>query len=630
MTTLSLLLLPTLFVAPSGDDRADGTAKHPLKTLPTAIARAHGGRIVLEPGTYPIATTVEIGAKDRGLTIVAKTPGTVRLLGGRVLTTWTPSDRSHILVCDVSDIPNLGEMRRRGFALGGVPAGLELFFDDRPMPLARYPNAGWLRTGAVEGDRSFAVADEHAKSVRGDDLWTLGYWNFDWAESYERADLHDGKIALGEKPAFGLVAGRRYVLLNALSELDSPGEWYLDRKAKRLYFWPPYSRSIGVLPQRNGGEGKGGEAVASTLEGPMFHLRDAEGVTLKGLRLEVGRAGAVRIEGGKGDRVESCLIRNFGDDGVDITDATDSGVVGCDLTGLGERGIHLGGGDRRTLTPAGLYAEDDHAWAYSRWTRTYQPAVAVDGVGNRVVRCLFEDAPHQAVLLSGNDHLLEGNDVRRVCQETGDSGAFYMGRNPTMRGTVIRGNRFRDLGPKVSTAGNFTEVMSVYLDDGYPGTRIVGNVFEGPGTGIMIGGGQDNAVEGNVFVGKSPAIHLDARGRGWAKDQIVNPKEWDFEGKLREVDATGPLYVSRYPSLRDIATRGFRDPTGTRIVGNVSVGGAWLRLQDGLTTKDFTDESNVEIPSGGLPEALKRVPIDLSKIGLRTTKGRPLSLAVFP
>ncbi len=624
MTTLSLLLLPTLFVAPNGDDRADGTAKHPLRTLPAAIARARGGRVVLRPGTYLVDRTIEIGADSRGLTVVAEKPGTARLLGGRVLTKWTPSDRPHVLVCDVADVPDLGEMRRRGFAMGGVPAGLELFFDGTPMTLARYPNVGWLRTGAVEGEKTFAMGDGHARSIKGDDVWAMGYWNFDWAESYERAEIEDGKLTLGEKPAFGVAAGRRFVLLNALSELDSPGEWFLDRKAKRLYFWPP-----SPLRERGpGGKGMGSEAVASTLEGPMFHLRDAEDVTLKGLRLEVGRAGAVRIEGGTRDRVENCLVRNFGDDGVDITDATDSGVVGCDLTGLGERGVHLGGGDRRTLTPAGLYAEDDHIWAYARWCRTYQPAVAVDGVGNRVVRCLLTDAPHNAVLLSGNDHLLEGNDVQRVCQETGDSGAFYMGRNPTMRGAVIRGNRFRDLGPKVTTAGNFTEVMSVYLDDGWPATTIQGNLFEGPGTGIMIGGGGDNAVDGNVFVGKNPAVHLDARGRGWAKDMILDPKGWNFPGKLREVDGAGPIYAARYPALRAEIAGDFRDPLGTRIVGNVAVGGTWLRLQDGLTVPD-AEGNNAVLPADSLQDALKRLakPIDLAKIGLRTTKGRPFDLA---
>ena len=605
MTTLSLLLATTILVSP-GDD------------LPAAIARAHGGKVILRPGTYAVAKTLEIGARDRGLTIVAQKTGTVRLLGGRVLRRWAtaddprldPATRGRVRVCDVADIGDLGTMARTGFGVPRERSGLELFFDGRPMTLARYPNAGWLRTAVGTLGQRIALPNDRATrwSAKGD-VWAMGYWRFDWAETYERVTDLDAKgFALTDAPPFGTDAGRRFFFLNALEELDSPGEWFLDRGAKKLYFWPPQAK---------------GEAVASVLSGPMFHLKGVSRVTLQGLDLEAGRGGGVLVEGGERNVVRSCLVRNFGTFGVALVGGRDSGVVGCDLTGLGNRGITLSGGDRKTLTPAGLYAEDDHVWAYSRLERTYQPAVGVDGVGNRVSRCLIEDAPHNAILLSGNDHLLEGNDVRRVCQETGDSGAFYMGRNPTMRGTVVRGNRFQDLGARVSTEGNFTEVMSVYLDDGYPGTTISGNVFEGPGTGIMLGGGQDNAVEGNVFVGKSPAVHLDARGRGWAKDMIVSPKEWDFEGRVREVDATSGVYAARYPRLRDVLARGFRDPSGTRIVDNVAVGGDWLRLQDGLTAKDFEERGNVVLKAGTLSDALRVRPVDLAKIGLRTGR-RPI------
>ena len=582
MTALALLFTTTVTISP-GDSVQD------------AIVRAHGGRVVLRPGTYPVEKTIEIGAADRGLTIVAEKPGTARLLGGRVLTGWKPSAMPHVLVRDVSDLGDPGEIRREGMGMPTGEHGLELFFGGEPMPLARYPNVGWLRTGAVSGERTFALDDAHARGIKGDDAWAMGYWRFDWAESYERAAIRDGTLTLGETPPFGLAAGRRFVVMNALSELDSPGEWYLDRGAKRLYFWPPSEGVPHPRPLSPGGE-RGGEVVASVLSGPMLRIKDAEGVTLKGLTLEAGQGSGVKVEGGKGVLLQNLFVRNFGTEGVAFEGAADSGIVGCDLIGLGGRGIHLGGGDRRTLTPGGLFATDCHVWKYSRWLRTYQPAVAIDGVGNRVTRCLLEDAPHNAVLLSGNDHLLEGNDVRRVCLETGDSGAFYMGRDPTMRGNVMRGNRFRELGARVETTGNFTEVMSVYLDDGWSGTTIVGNVFEGPGTGVMIGGGQANAVEGNVFVGKNPAVHLDARGRSWAKEMILNPKEWDFAGKVSRVDEA--LYAARYPAFAGYLSKAPRSPLGTRMVGNVAFGGEWLRLQDGLTTGGLQGRGERRAPFG--------------------------------
>ena len=39
--------------------------------------------------------------------------------------------------------------------------------------------------------------------------------------------------------ASGRAIPRRYRALNLLEELDQPGEYYVDRAAGRLYFWPP-------------------------------------------------------------------------------------------------------------------------------------------------------------------------------------------------------------------------------------------------------------------------------------------------------------------------------------------------------------------------------------------------------
>ena len=69
-------------------------------------------------------------------------------------------------------------------------------------------------------------------------------------------------------------------------------------------------------------------------------------------------------------------------------------------------------------------AENNHIHHYSRLVRTYFPGVAVDGVGNQVRHNLFHDAPHNAVQLAGNEHVIEFNEFHHVCLETDDVGAF--------------------------------------------------------------------------------------------------------------------------------------------------------------------------------------------------------------
>lgn len=617
----------TIYVSPRGSDRASGSRAAPLATLEAALAvlRAAPGRnrIVLAPGDYPVRRTIELDASESGLTVDGD--GKARLLGGEVVKSWrpvrdadvlarlTPEARAHVVACDLPDL-DLGEMKRRGFGLPEQTAGLELFFGHRPMPLARYPNEGWLRTASAPNAKAFTYDGDRPDRWKSlGDVWTLGYWSFDWAESYEKAahiDRQTRTVELADTPVYPVAKGRRFVFLNVLEELDRPGEWYLDRPHRILYFWPP--SPIGES-----------EALVSVASGPLLRARNAANLTLRGLDLEGGRDGAIRIEGGENDRVEGCRIENFGTYGVAVAGGRNSGVAGCSLTGLGELGISLDGGDRQTLTPAGLYADDNHLWAYSRWRRTYAPAIEISGVGNRASHNLIHDAPHNAILLSGNDHLLEYNDVSRVCTETGDAGAFYMGRDTTMRGNRIRFNRFREIGPTVRTSGNFDGVSSVYLDDCFAGVTIFGNVFEGPGIGVLLGGGRDNAIENNVFLAKSPAILFDARGKGWAAAS-VGPGGV-IRQRIEEVHGDQPPYTTRYPRLAGILRSDLGFPAGNAVVRNVDLGGKWIEFQNGLSEKDLDYRGDVVAAEGSLAAALRAAPpgfhpIPIREIGPR--KGR--------
>ncbi len=117
----------------------------------------------------------------------------------------------------------------------------------------------------------------------------------------------------------------------------------------------------------------------------------------------------------------------------------------------GEYGVILAGGDRKTLEPGRNYAVNNDIYRFGRWVRTCRPAVFLYGVGNRVVHNRMHDAPHTAVLFWGNDHVLEFNEVHRVCTDTGDAGAFYIGRDWSQRGNVIRYNKL------VKLENNLTE-----------------------------------------------------------------------------------------------------------------------------------------------------------------------------
>lgn len=612
-----------VYVSPNGSDNEIGsTPQKPVRTLAHALALVKGSssnlrKITLAPGEYVLGSAMEI-SKEHG-PIRIDGGGKARLIGGRtvvglkpvtesnVLMRLTPEARKSVRVVSLDAAgPTAGKLRSRGFHDGKAISALELFADGRPMTLARWPNVGsYTETTERIADDQFRYASDRPKGWKTpNEAWAFGYFRFDWCDTYEKIsqlDPTEQTVTLARAPDYGIEAKRRFYFFNVLEELDSPGEYFVDRAAGKLYFWPPKGTR---------------DIVASEIESPLIHVKDGEAVTLSGLTLEAGRDGGILIEGGRKVRVENCTIRNMGTYGVAIHDARDSGVEGCDLTELGARGIELFGGDRKTLAPGGLYAIDNHIWAYSRWPRTYQAGVAIEGVGARVANNLIEDAPHNAILLSGNDHLLELNDIRRVCLETGDSGAVYMGRNLTMRGNRIRWNRFREIVPKLNTAGAFTNVMSVYLDDQWSGTEITGNIFEGPGTGILIGGGRDNRVENNVFVGKDPAFHIDERGKDWAKD-----KEKEFVDEAKRLAVDSAPYATRYPRLASFFKEDVMTATGNAFVRNIIAGDRPFWFQNGLSEKSLEFKNNAIVPKTSLAEALKAAPagfqpIPLRKIGL--------------
>ena len=55
----------------------------------------------------------------------------------------------------------------------------------------------------------------------------------------DRIDEAEGVVVIsGKEAATEVYSGDRYFVENILEELDSPGEWYLDRAHRKLYLWP--------------------------------------------------------------------------------------------------------------------------------------------------------------------------------------------------------------------------------------------------------------------------------------------------------------------------------------------------------------------------------------------------------
>jgi hypothetical protein len=212
--------------------------------------------------------------------------------------------------------------------------------------------------------------------------------------------------------------------------------------------------------------------------------------------------------------------------------------------------------------------------------RTYRPAVEMSGVGCRVSHCAIHDAPHMGILLHGNDHVIEDSLLYNLCQETGDAGAIYTGRDWTERGTVIRHNLFHHIqGPgKVGT-------FAVYFDDGASGGTIRDNIFYRCYRAITLGGSTDMLVAHNVFSECDGALHID--GRGDMLDSPTWKENYDtLVQRLKSVDYANPPWSTHYPTLLKVAalaTQGKGVPPVRDVFrNNLQSGGKWIGTQYGI------------------------------------------------
>ncbi len=527
---------------------------------------------------YPNEHVSLIGAKQ----ITAFKP----IADDAVLSRIAPELRDKILSCDLKahGIENYGEISQRG------TPGLELFINGKRMPLARYPNEGWLYIADVPqtGEKLLNKGLEREKRYDGvpvgrhygrikydgdrpsrwwlqNQIYLHGYWTWDWSDSYQKVqsiDLARQEITLAAPHHhYGYTKNQRYYFLNILEELDRPGEWVLDREHGWLYFYPP-----APIEQS--------EIFVSLLDQPLMVLENCQNVSVQNLHLEMSRGNGVVVNGGSKNLIAGCTFRNLGNHAVLINGGEYNGITSCDLYDLALGAIVLRGGNQKALTPGHNFAINNHIHDWSTYIRTGQLAIDLHGVGNRIAHNLIHDAPHGAIYARGNEHLIEYNEIYNVCNETGDAGAIYTGRNYAWRGNIWRYNYIHHLkGPGLHGC------TALYLDDFTSGHTIYGNFCYHSGRGVLLGGGRDNVVENNIFIGCAPAIVQDARGLSWASNYFDGTYPV-LKDSLDAVHYLQPPFSEKYPELLTLYDDEPAVPKNNKILRNVSYGGRFIERYD--------------------------------------------------
>ncbi len=668
-----------IYVATNGDDNASGTESAPYQTIAKAKDAVHdmiaagklpegGVTVYLRGGTYYMYdglefTTADSGTESSPITYTAY-PGEDVTVSGEVPleVSWfkeaddaakskliDKSAQSKLMMVNLKEhgITDYGEMSSRGYHYfnKGRYAQAELIVNGENQTLARYPNSGTMSVPSDNLDTmklAFKYTDSRvSKWKNAKDPYIVGTLSINYENNtypVDKIDTANSMIYIKTGRIQSYYTNGWFFGENIMEEIDSEGEYYIDRDEGILYYYPPQDFKTGKYT-----------VGLSTLKKPVFNFNGTTNVTVSNMTLEGGRGYAVvgtsagyqmptykqfladrnvdfsgplfnwdkRTESNKvylgdpdeytdaqtfpghvwdgfvdegkgvnGIEIKNCNIFNFGSGGI-IIKGDNVKIENNHIKNMGGTGLYLRGGDLETLTPSGNTIINNKIHRVGYLQKAYVPAIAMHGVAIHVAYNDIYDAPHCIFNYHGNDHIIEFNKIHDAVKECLDMDAIYT-RNeymPQWRGNIIRNNYIYNMG--IFPVGEYTQqlnVSGIRTDNYGHGLQIYNNIFANIGTAganSVIGvtaQGNRNTLKGNIFVDCSQTF------RGW--DTYVAGATWDMNNAeekervgLAEKYAAIPIFAEKYPEL---AT--FKDEYYKSVATNVFDENLVVNIKFGLST----------------------------------------------
>lgn len=639
-----------IYVSPKGKDTNPGTKERPFATIERAREEARkikegdkpegGVTVYLRGGNYFTDEGFLFEKEDSGEedwpVVYRGYPGEeARLIGGQPVKGFRPLTDANILkqlpaeskgkvwAADLkaAGITKYGVYLNRGghdFHSAARPGALEVIFNGRIMTLARWPNTGYVRVaGIVKSDgasrgKPFQLSkflysgDRPERWTEEKEVWFSGFLTE--KHPYQRIHARMVKLDTSQKlietapdtrwpkeyPLYytRYQQGGPYYAYNLLSEIDSPGEWYLDRDAGVLYFWPPEDINKG-------------EVIVTTLDKPVVNFKNASYLSLVGVTVEGSWTHGIEMEKGNGNLIAGCVIRNTGQYAVNIKGGWNHEVFGCDMYDMGEGGAMLDGGDQKKLIPARHKLINNHIHRFNRFCGGYRPAAQPLGIGHIISHNLIHDTPMHAVFISAgdsssNEHIIEFNEIHDAPYEAREFGAIYINGlvwGFMNWGNIIRNNFFHHISYH-SSPNTSQGLNAIHIDALNGGFTVTDNVFYKVPVGIS-NSQPDNRLENNIFVDVE-RMAVSQGNRAYLYNDMDTGKPLFSRVKLlaerlKRVENIKPPWSYRYPQLASVLSgeKLVGWPKGNVIERNANTGGPFLSIAPGIS-KDNVIRNNWE------------------------------------
>lgn len=500
--------------------------------LNEAVSRAVGAgeavTIWLHGGEYLLDDTIRI-ENGKNITVCACPGEKVSVSSGRQISGWTESTANGVKVWTAR-----------------VPEGTDfmtLFKGDEKLPVTRYPENGYLlvensdRENALftdetspwqgwgYGDTSFfAGKDLKYDSFRNLTDVRIKLMHFWFCESTRLKSIDGRKITVEMPCSMKVEANQRYFLENVFEELNSPGEWYLDRQENTLYYVPRdgesmestvlFAPSLTKFFDISGSENisfkniifKNSDWCYSTPD-PSVGWLDNYGLLFPQGNLEC--EGAAEITKSKGINFINCDFLNIGNCAIRFhREVSDSVVSGCTFREIGSNVVFIDGWNTEdeALKTKNIRVYDNLIEGYGRNFPSGIGVLITHGSGCEIDHNEIHDGYYTAISLGWMwGYSYSASDYNRITNnhiyDIGQGWLSDMGGIYTLgiqAHTVLSGNKIHNVAADPNEGGYGG--WGIYLDEGSSRITVEKNlVYDCGSNSFHQHYGEDNLIRNNIF-----------------------------------------------------------------------------------------------------------------------------------
>ncbi len=576
-----------IYVNNSGNDGNDGTEGYPVKTVQQAaeLAKIHKESnpignidIIITSGTYELTSPVTLTAENSGsatgrITYKAQDNGKVVFTGAKEL-----DYSAFVKVTDkdiLNRIPNAARDKVRVINIETqsiaknalavkynkttkMAAPVELYFNGKKQDIAQWPNAGFAPVGAVnEAKTGFTIPEDKASKWRkATSAYIQGYIEQAFYRQANKFSVENNAVILENNPA--LMANGKYRIINAIEELDMPGEFYTDSESGKLYFYPPkditYKDEISV----------------SVYSDSFFELNGADYITIENIEFKNSglsnhyEHGAVietyAIDATDADYVEikNVTVDNCMGSGIKLS-GYNSVISGCTVYNMGGHGISISGGELESLTAGNTSATDNYTYSLSEYQSPHSAGNLIGGVGNTMSNNVFHRSDGTLLTFGGTDLNITNNEFYNGTIETKDSGLVYHQGSFVSYGNEFLYNYFHDVQlPNDNYTGDTALNNALYWDNLLSGQTAKYNIFNvgNDANRAFLTSGRDNEFSYNTVIGGKEVAFADWTSfywsQGFGEEGTLTPYAVNGLNKLKTIPHSTSPWIDRFPQVNEL------------------------------------------------------------------------------